>query len=221
VIKHISTGDGSSSFYIEELKETYHSKHGAIQESKHVFIDQGMAYLGKNSQKILEVGMGTGLNVLLAAEYALQRKIKTNLTTLEPFPIDADLISKVNYADKLSSASAASTFSLIHSSRWETEIKLNDYLSFTKHKVKLEEFKPKIAFDLFFYDAFGPHAQPELWAAEVFRQLAEISKKGTVLVTYCAQGQFKRNLKAAGFSVERLPGPPGKREMTRGTFLGH
>ncbi len=218
MIKHISTGDGSSSLFVEELNETYHSRHGALRESEHVFIQKGLAHVQLIEISVLEVGMGTGLNVLLAAQYAVQNTIPIHLHTLEPFPIPQDAIGSINYPELLDNKNAKEWFEKIHSSAFGENIQLNPFFSFTKHKLKAEEYETDLKFDVVFYDAFGPHAQPELWELGVFEHLTKFLKKGSVLVTYCAQGQFKRNLKSAGFSIERLPGPPGKREMTRGTF---
>jgi tRNA U34 5-methylaminomethyl-2-thiouridine-forming methyltransferase MnmC len=219
MIELISTGDGSSSLYNPELNETYHSRHGALRESRHVFIQEGLELKHQLPKvKILEVGMGTGLNVLLTGLYALQRKQPIHLITLEPFPISHELIAQVNYADLLDQTTASEMFDMIHESSWNHDVQLNDFFAFKKLNIKLEEYTNKQVFDLIYYDAFGPHAQPELWKESVFQHLANFCTKGTTLSTYCAQGQFKRNLKAAGFKIERLPGPPGKREMTRGTF---
>ncbi|MFK7757305.1 MAG: tRNA (5-methylaminomethyl-2-thiouridine)(34)-methyltransferase MnmD [Flavobacteriales bacterium] len=219
MITHISTSDGSSSLYIEELNETYHSRHGAKVESEHVFLKEGLDQLvGLDHIRVLEVGMGTGLNVLLSCNYALQRKTRIHLTTLEPFPIPAYLIAHLNYAELLDNKTASEWFSTIHQSVWEKEHQLHSNFSFQKLKCKAEAFLGSEKFDIIFYDAFGPHAQPELWELSIFQHLSKFIKPGGILVTYCAQGQFKRNLKACGFKVERLPGPPGKREMTRGVY---
>lgn len=219
MIELITTEDGSSSLFNPELRETYHSRHGALRESQHVFIQEGLEKKSDLTHvRILEVGMGTGLNVLLTALYALQCQQHIQLTTLEPFPVDKDLLEKVNYASLIEGDLAPSIFNRIHESEWGIETEINAFFKLTKLKMPLEKLTSELKFDLIYYDAFGPHAQPELWEANVFSHLATFCESGSTLVTYCAQGQFKRNLKAAGFSVERLPGPPGKREMTRGTF---
>ncbi len=220
MIKHISTNDGSSSLFVEELNETYHSRHGALQESEFVFIKEGLKQLPERPNlNVLEVGMGTGLNVLLSCNYALQYKRKISLVTLEPFPVSLELISKMNFASLLEHEKSDDWFKKIHHSDWNKTIEIHDYFSLVKVKTKAEEFQYSGKFDVLFYDAFGPHAQPELWEQSIFDHLAKYLNKEAILVTYCAQGQFKRNLKAAGFSIERLPGPPGKREMTRGTLI--
>lgn len=218
MIKHISTEDGSSSLFVEELNETYHSKHGAIQESEHVFLREGLDQLQSNSISVLEVGMGTGLNVLLSCRYALQRKKTIKFTTLEPFPIPKNLIPEINYPELIENPSARGWFNQIHAAHDEKLTHIHDYFSLNKVLKKAEDFQTKDKFDIIFYDAFGPHAQPELWEATVFKHLSTFIKSEGILVTYCAQGQFKRNLREAGFKVTRLPGPPGKREMTRAYF---
>lgn len=219
MIKHISTADGSSSLFHEQLNETYHSRHGAKVESEHVFLKEGLDQLtGFSEINVLEIGMGTGLNVLLSCQYALQREIKINLTSLEPFPIPEELIADLNYAELVEHTSAKDWFHQIHSGEWNKELQLHDYFRLKKIKARAENYITDQQFDIIFYDAFGPHAQPELWELSVFEHLIKFLKPEAILVTYCAQGQFKRNLKACGFTVERLPGPPGKREMTRAVF---
>lgn len=219
MIKLISTGDGSSSLFVEELNETYHSRHGAIQESEFVFIKEGLEKLDSLAEiNVLEVGMGTGLNVLLSSIYAFNEKINVSFTTLEPFPIPNALIQDINYGELTQHARSKSWFEKIHQCDWNQETDFHTYFKFKKHQVKAEEFQSKGKFDIIFYDAFGPHAQPELWHQSIFDHLAMLLHPGSMLVTYCAQGQFKRNLRASGFEVERLPGPPGKREMTRGVY---
>jgi len=221
VIKHISTSDGSSSLFIEELNETYHSRHGAKIESEHVFLKEGLDQLEKkDSIRVLEVGMGTGLNVLLSCNYALQREKKIHFTTLEPLPIPGKLVQELNYAELVDHEDSHIWFDKIHSSSWDIVHALHNLFHFKKIKSKAEDFVGNHKFDIIFYDAFGPHAQPELWELSIFKHLSQFLTQDGILVTYCAQGQFKRNLKDCGFHVERLPGPPGKREMTRGTLKG-
>ena len=220
MIKHISTGDGSSSLFVEELNETYHSIHGAIQESEHVFLKEGLDQLESDSISVLEVGMGTGLNVLLSCRYALQREKTINFTTIEPFPIPENLIPEINYPELIDDSSARSWFNQIHASQADSLTQIHDYFSLIKVLKKAEEFQSEQKFDIIFYDAFGPHAQPELWTYNCMKKCNNLMNLGGVLVTYCAQGQFKRNLREAGFEVTRLPGPPGKREMTRAYFKG-
>lgn len=222
-IKIIETSDGSQSLYHEELNETYHSTHGALTESEHVFIKHGLDYLkntGKSHINILEVGFGTGLNALLTQGYTtLFREVTVNYVTLEPLPLSKELIAELKYHELKSDQVSKDDFLFLHACEWEKQHKLNDRLTFTKHQTTLQEFKPDNHFDLVFYDAFAPSKQAEMWGFELLKDLVSMMSTEAVLVTYCARGQFKRDLAALGMNVETLPGPPGKKEMVRGTLL--
>jgi len=211
-----TTEDGSHSMRSAQFDEAYHSKYGALQESQHVFIEAGLQYLvdkGKTTISIFEMGMGTGLNVLLTLLYAEKHQIKIDYKTVEAFPI-LDW-SELNYPELLREK-AAIYFDKIHLlSPMESKI-LSPYFTLTKFHQKLEELTFETAsFDLIYYDAFAPAAQEELWTEVIFEKLFSAMKPNGVLTTYCAKGSVKRALKAAGFTVEGIPGPPGKREMTR------
>lgn len=212
------TGDGSNTLYIPELDETYHSIHGALQEAQHVFIDNGLRFVSEQQEKqriqVFEMGFGTGLNALLTCLYAMKHETKVSYIGLEAFPVEWSIVQKLQY-ETLFDEEVEDLLEAIHQCEWEQESKINEYFSLLKLHYKIEE-QPSIAtLDLIYYDAFGPRAQEQMWAQEHFDYLAHNTQPEGVLVTYCAQGQFKRNLKAAGWEVERLPGPPGKREMTR------
>jgi tRNA U34 5-methylaminomethyl-2-thiouridine-forming methyltransferase MnmC len=216
-IKLIETEDGSSSLYREDLNETYHSFHGAMGESRHVFIRYGLeeAYAAAKGGevKVFEVGMGTGLNVFLTALSAKKSSKPTFIHTLEPIPIDEKLAAGLNYA---SSEEEASLLQHIHDSPWEVEVTLNDHCKLHKTKEGLEQVAlPADSFDVIYFDAFAPSKQPDIWSLENIDKCYKLLKPGGILVTYCAQGQFKRNLKAVGFEVEALPGAMGKKEMVR------
>ncbi len=227
-VKIIVTEDGSHSLYHQDLKETYHSFHGALQESKHVFIDKGLRFWRTKkglpgSVKIFEVGLGTGLNALLAAQFAMESGISIEYTGVEPFPLEEDIINQLNYAtqlntDEFESNQLTHTFQQIHKSDWEKEVKLNPHFQLTKHKARLEDYPAKNAgnYDLIFFDAFAPSKQAELWEISIIQKCYDLLQKGGVFVTYSAKGQLKRDLKSVGFEVETLPGPPGKKEMVRG-----
>jgi tRNA U34 5-methylaminomethyl-2-thiouridine-forming methyltransferase MnmC len=217
-IKLIETEDGSSSLYREDLNETYHSFHGARGESMHVFIQFGlrhvMAHSKSNPINVFEVGMGTGLNVFLTAQVCKEERRKVRMTTLEPIPIGEELAKKLNYAQ---SDEDIDLLRMIHSSEWEREVTITNYFSLYKTQQRLEDFLiPRGTFDVIYFDAFAPSKQPEMWSIENLRKCYEILNTSGILVTYCAQGQFKRNLKEAGFEVESLPGAMGKKEMVRG-----
>ncbi len=224
-VKIITTEDGSHSLYHEELKETYHSFHGALQESLHVFIEKGLRFWRTkeglpNTVKIFEVGFGTGLNALLAAQFATENKVSISYTSLEPYPLDSSIVEQLNYSAQIQSGTGDvlnQIFQKIHSAEWEKEIDINSYFQLTKHQTKLEEYSiGNDPFDVVFFDAFAPNKQAELWELNILQKCYSILNKSGVFTTYSAKGQLKRDLKAIGFEVETLPGPPGKKEMVRG-----
>lgn len=219
----IRTADGSHSLYVKELDEHYHSIHGAIREAKHVFIKMGLQHLydnGYSEINILEIGLGTGLNALLTNMEAEELNIKINYTALEAFPLSMDMLNQLNYVELLNCKSENNiekNFELIHSCEWENASQLTDNFSLHKIKNTLQEIKFKNTFDLVYFDAFGPRVQPEMWAEELFSKIFAATNSKGCLVTYCAKGEVKRTIKKVGFTLETLPGPPGKREMVRGT----
>lgn len=223
-IKLALTGDGSHTLVNSVLDESYHVFKGALTESVYVYIDAGLVPMAavKPSLRILEVGFGTGLNVLLTRQKACEMGLDIHFTTLEPFPLDAEIIAALNYVDRLAELGGygdrdtlAKRFSELHRAPWGQEVALEES---RLHKIqgRLEElvFSPE-RFDLIYFDAFAPAKQPELWAAENFIKLFNALAPEGLLVSYCANGQFKRDLKAAGFRVESYPGPMGRRHMTR------
>ncbi len=214
------TEDGSDSLFNPDLDEVYHSKHGAINESMHVFIKAGLEYLSDRFKtiKILEVGFGTGLNALLTFEYCYFNKITAQYYTLEPFPIKPEIFSKLNYPNLCKIPDAQLLFSRLHQSPWKEELWLNDKFLFIKSLKGIEEdhlIPGNI--NLVYFDAFAMDIQPEMWSQRVFEKIYRSMQVNGVLVTYAAKGQVRRNLQGAGFSVERIPGPKGKREMLRAT----
>ncbi len=220
-LRVITTEDGSSSIYHEGLRETYHSFHGAIQESQHVFIKAGLNYwLSQNRGQpvdILEVGMGTGLNVILTLRAQLEIGFPVHYTTLEPFPLPENVLQAVNYKELLNHRVLSELFDRIHELPWDQEVSASLEFNLEKLKTTLQEFATERAYDLVYFDAFAPNKQPELWGVQWLRKVHYLMKPGALLTTYCAKGQFKRDLKAVGFEVEPLPGPPGKMEMVRAT----
>ncbi|MES2837058.1 MAG: tRNA (5-methylaminomethyl-2-thiouridine)(34)-methyltransferase MnmD [Bacteroidota bacterium] len=214
-MKIITTSDGSSSLYNEVLDETYHSSHGAIQEALHVFIANGLHYFDNslNEISILEVGFGTGLNTLLTLLHSNGKLV--DYTALETFPLSNEITTQLNYTSLLQQNEVKPLFEKLHNCNWNEKVEITQqfYLSKLKKEVQTIEFKNQ--FDLVYYDAFGPRAQPDMWTKEIFEKLYSALKPNGILVTYCAKGEVKRMLKAVGFIVETLPGPPGKREMTR------
>ncbi len=222
----IKTADGSHSLYVKDLDEHYHSVHGAIQEGKHVFIEMGLKHLTSlpapllekgdvSTINILEIGLGTGLNVLLTYLENFKKSVQINYTALEAFPLENEIIKELNYVELLDANQHQTIFDRIHSCYWEKNIELTK--NFTLHKIKntLQEVKFENTFDIIYFDAFGPRVQPEMWTEEVFTKIYAATKSTGFLVTYCAKGEVKRTLKKVGFTIETLQGPPGKREMVR------
>jgi len=221
-IELITTEDGSHSLYVPDMNETYHSFHGAVQESRHVFIKMGLdAHLEGNKNNeiidVLEVGLGTGLNALLCAQWAFENKKKINMVSLEAYPIDMELVKQLNYAKLLNTHQAQQWFQDIHAGEWEESLEIHDKFELKKVEAKVEEYSlPDNNFDVVFYDAFAPNKQAELWEIEVLEKVFKAQSAQSLFVTYCAKGQLKRDLRTLGYDVETLQGPPGKKEMVRG-----
>jgi len=207
------TNDGSHTLFIPELNENYHSHHGAIQEARHVFINQGLIpLLNKNYPiNILEVGWGTGLNCLLSCLFSENKSIR--YTGIEAFPIEQTLHEALNYVMHLEKSSEI--YERLIRASWDKETKITNDFTLKKIHTKIQEWETEDKFDLIYYDAFGPRAQEEMWRKETLEKVICMLKKDGIFVTYCAKGQLKRDLKELGCFVETLPGPPGKREMTR------
>jgi len=215
-LKIIRTEDGSQSLYDEELNETYHSTKGARAESEYVFLKMGLDFLcqqptydSRQQIRVLEVGFGTGLNAWLTWQWAEQHKIPVHFYTLEPYPISLDLVKQMDLA-------ADRQFLSVHEANWNKQTHFGDYFSLYKSTNKLEEAVFNASFDCVFFDAFAPSKQPEVWSLKNLQKCHDALRAGGILTTYCAQGQFKRNLAAVGFDVEVLPGALGKKEMVRG-----
>lgn len=214
-----TTEDGSHTLYVPEMDEHYHSTHGAIQESMHVYIDAGLRHCKAAEVNLLEVGFGTGLNAfltLLGAEI-LQKRI--HYTTLELYPVTATNAASLNFCD-LIDPSRRDTFEQLHTAEWETWVQISPLFWLKKVKMDLRDLPvnpPDAPFDLIYYDAFAPEKQPEMWRQEIFNKLFSLSRDNALLTTYCAKGVVRRMLQSTGYNVERLPGPPGKREILRAT----
>ncbi|MBK9478129.1 MAG: tRNA (5-methylaminomethyl-2-thiouridine)(34)-methyltransferase MnmD [Bacteroidetes bacterium] len=222
-MKIIVTKDGSHTLQHPVLDETYHSIHGAIQESKHVFIEAGLKAIAQQKKQIslLEIGFGTGLNAWLTALTARELTCSVEYTTLETFPLAPEITNQLNFANSTMFKEHNILFAELHASEWEKLIPINSIFSLEKKQIKLEDYESEKQFDLIYFDAFSPQSQPELWTVEQFTKLYKSLNYSGILVTYCAKGAVKRNLKEAGFTIEALPGPPGKREMTRAVKKFH
>ncbi len=208
------TSDGSHTLFVPEIDECYHSSHGAIQESQHIFIEAGLKQCPKDEICVLEVGFGTGLNALLALVEAERSGKKIQYIALEKYPVDSEKTLLLNYPAMIDS-DKQDVFNLLHTSMWNEPIEITSY--FTLHKIETD-FTQHIHsqhYDVVFFDAFSPEKQPEMWLVEQFEKLYKSCNLGAVLTTYCAKGIVRRAMQEAGFKVERLPGPPGKREILR------
>ena len=217
--KIILTSDGSHSIEIPELRITYHSIHGAIQESKHVFIDAGLRsdHLRKfDHWAILEIGFGTGLNALLTAIELEKTERSTYYVALEPFPLEQEKVDSLNYCELLGRKDLQHDFMRMHECEWNKGLVATEHLLMHKSDHTLQSFDHKTKFNLIYFDAFAPNIQPELWTKEIFEKMFALLEPGGILVTYCSKGDVRRAMQAAGFVVEKLPGPKGKREMIRG-----
>lgn len=215
----ITTGDGSHSLRNEALNETYHSVHGALQESVHVFIRNGLEHrmldFRDESLSIFEVGFGTGLNALLTANYALENTVTIAYTSIEAFPVPGEIWRTLNYG---STEEAQKRFYSLHEAAWETEQQIVPRFRLRKMHITFEDMVlPASSFDVIYFDAFAPNKQPDLWTLPMLEKVTALLRPGGVFVTYCAKGQLKRDLKSLGLTTETLPGPPGKKEMVRAT----
>jgi tRNA U34 5-methylaminomethyl-2-thiouridine-forming methyltransferase MnmC len=219
----IATSDGSHTVEIQEMKVTYHSRHGAIQESMHVFIEAGLHYMYEQVEPevtlhVFEMGFGTGLNAFLTAIDATQNNRRIDYTAIEAFPLSTDEASVLNYTAILG---YQELFEQLHQSKWNESIPVTNNFTLNKIHSDLISLSTSQRFHLIYYDAFAPAAQPELWTKEIFDKLYTLLLPGGVLVTYCSKGDVRRAMIAAGFQVEKLPGPPHKREMLRIKKIGY
>jgi tRNA U34 5-methylaminomethyl-2-thiouridine-forming methyltransferase MnmC len=221
MLRIIETQDGSHSLFSEEYGVSYHSKYGAIKESMHVFIEAGLFYkaIQKKQLRILEMGFGTGLNAFLTFLEAQRLGLEIHYTGVEAYPVPDELTNQLNYPAVLGEGKRRDIFQRIHRSDWSEPVSLSPEFTFEKQLLPFDGLKLKPHFDLIYFDAFAPSAQPELWESLSMQKMYDALLPGGLLVTYCAKGTFKRTLLNLGFEVEALKGPPGKREMTRAKKL--
>ena len=216
------TNDGSHTLFVPALNEHYHSTNGAIQEARHVFIDAGLAQINKKEINILEIGFGTGLNAFLTILEARRKKHTIKYTATELYPLPTAVTKQLNFP-KLIDLDSAALFDQLHHSSWEKREKITPDFSILKLKIDIttEKIESDIeSYDLIYFDAFGPDKQPEMWKESVFRNLYAQCANNGILVTYSAKGSVRRLLQTIGFHVERISGPPGKREMIRAVVTG-
>ncbi|RZN82167.1 MAG: methyltransferase domain-containing protein [Winogradskyella sp.] len=216
--KIITTGDGSKTIHIEEWGEQYHSVHGAINEANHVYLKHGLLYFLDESKSkevsILEIGFGTGLNAFLTLIEVEKLGININYVGVEAYPVKQEEIEALNYPE-LISTEHEKEFNTLHDSDWETQVEISKYFSITKELKFFKDITHISKFDVVYFDAFGARVQPELWTEAIFKIIYKVMKPDSVLVTYSAKGTVKRAMRAVGFIVKRLEGPPNKRHMLR------
>lgn len=213
----IQTSDGSTTIHIPEWKESYHSKHGAIQEANHVFIKNGLSLFEGKDIAIMEIGFGTGLNAFITFLESSKLKQNIDYVGVEAYPVSNEELAAMNYVAELGVTSQQSIFDIMHQSNWEEKCIIDGHFDLTKRKQFFDNIVDENYFDLIYFDAFGYHVQPDLWSTEIFRKMYNALKDNGVLVTYAARGVVKRSMIEVGFTVEKLAGPPGKREMFRAT----
>lgn len=211
----ITTADGSKTIQLVDWNEQYHSKHGAIQEAYHVFIKSGLELFENQNVALLEIGFGTGLNAIITHLEALKLKLDIHYTGVEAYPISAEEIKELEYCAALDEPTLVADFQKMHASPWGKDTVITESFTLHKQQKSFAEINEVNVFDLIYFDAFGARVQPELWTEAIFKIMFASLKKEGVLVTYSAKGSVRRAMQAVGFEVERLPGPPGKREMLR------
>jgi tRNA U34 5-methylaminomethyl-2-thiouridine-forming methyltransferase MnmC len=215
----VETEDGSHTLYVPALEEQFHSRHGALQESRHVFLETGLRLMAaeKSSIRILEMGFGTGLNAILTAVAADEWNLQIDYTAVEAYPLSAEEISNLNYANLIGGEKTQESWTRIHQATWGIKTAIQSNFSLQKLEARFETLVLAGRVDLIYFDAFAPEKQPELWTEEMFGRMFRFLEPGGMLVTYCSKGAVRRAMMAAGFQVQKVPGPPGKREILRAT----
>jgi len=219
--KIIITDDGSTTIHLPKWDEQYHSKFGALQEARHVFIQMGLFKVLEREElseiSILEIGFGTGLNGLVTWQEANKKEVLVDYTGVEAYPVSAEEVEHLNFSGMLEEPEAVSVFEKMHKSAWETPQNISEFFTLTKQQKFFQDISDVDKYDLIYFDAFGAGVQPDLWTEEIFEKMYKAIRNNGVLVTYAAKGSVRRAMLQVGFLVERLPGPPGKREMLRAT----
>ncbi|WP_298141414.1 tRNA (5-methylaminomethyl-2-thiouridine)(34)-methyltransferase MnmD [Flavobacterium sp.] len=213
----LTTNDGSTTIHLPEWNESYHSKHGAIQEAYHVFIKSGLSLFDGKSVSILEIGFGTGLNAFITYLEAQKTNQVIDYVGVEAYPVDIVEALQMNYVSELNASDEKDIFDKMHQISWEEKQAISNNFSLTKRKQFFQDISDVDSFDLIYFDAFGFRVQPELWSFDIFKKMYEALKTNGVLVTYACRSSIKNAMIECGFKVEKLPGAPGKREMLRGT----
>lgn len=211
----LKTSDGSTTIHLPDWNEQYHSKHGAIQEAYHVFINKGLSQIQIDSLSILEIGFGTGLNAFITFLESRKSKKSIHYIGVEAYPVKSSEVQQLNYVHQLKAEKYQQEFEAIHACPWQEEKQISDHFWLTKRNQFFKDIADEDVFHLIYFDAFGARVQPELWTEYIFLKMYKALKVNGILVTYAAKGSVRRAMQAVGFTVERLPGPPGKREMLR------
>ena len=215
----ILTSDGSHSLLSGRYGVSYHSRYGAVQETEHVFLQAALRYYLKQytpaTLSVLEMGFGTGLNAFMTLLEAEARQLPVHFTTIEAYPIQEALADQLNFPEVLQAPAADPWFRRLHRCSWETAEPISPFFTLEKKRTPVQDVQLDGRYQLVYFDAFAPDAQPELWEAGILQKMFDALQPGGVLTTYCAKGAVKRTLRSVGFTVESLAGPPGKREMTR------
>jgi len=215
----INTNDGSTTIYLEKWDEHYHSKHGAIQEAYHVFIKNGLEHwcdlMDSKNPRILEIGFGTGLNAFITYLEHCKNSLTVSYHAVEAYPVNQQEVIRLNYVQQLQAHDFSEVFNLMHQSEWDIDLQIDSSFTLRKRRQLFETIDDGADFDLIYFDAFGARVQPELWDVAMFKRMYKALDNKGILVTYAAKGSVRRAMLEVGFIVEKLPGPPGKREMLR------
>lgn len=207
-----TTADGSSTLYRPDMDEHYHSTNGALTEAEHVYIQTGLLATSNSPLAVLEIGFGTGLNAILTYLTAEQSCLPVDYTTCELYPLSLETIEQLHFHLP---DGATTVYKELHQCPWNNPYRVSPHFTFTKLHTDLTQLPLTGRYDVVYFDAFAPDKQPEMWTEQIFKHIYEHTNPGGVLVTYCAKGVVRRMLQSVGFTTERLPGPPGKREMLR------
>jgi Uncharacterized conserved protein len=211
-VQVVETTDGSQTLSVDGGVEHYHSTNGAIAEALHVYIDAGLAPFAGREVNVFEVGFGTGLNAMLAYQFAVCSATKVNYTSVERYPLPLEIVEKLTYPEQVE-LDREKYFNALHSAPWNSKVELDPCFTLQKVETDLVEYSPSAGIDVVFFDAFAPDLQPQLWSLSIFETVYKAMNEGGVLVTYSSKGFVKNNLRESGFNVKRLPGPKGKRHM--------
>jgi len=212
------TTDGSFTLYSDEMQESYHSVNGAVQESNFIFIDRALANISNQKISVFEVGFGTGLNALLTYNFAVEKNKDVIYNSIEAYPVKPELYKNLEYCNYCNNLNN-NDFLLLHTCQWNKPVTIKKGI-FILNKINLDITSfvfPQEQFDIIYFDAFSPDKQPEMWTEHIFQNIFKSLKNGGILITYCAKGEVRRRMQRSGFTVERIPGPPGKREILRAT----